>query len=138
MSQVGSGRVNKFSIQILRARPGRVKRSYISHGSGRVESRVFSNLSSRVGSGHEVFKCHGSGRVMNREIRVTRGLGHHGTCALFPADPRGEPADLACGFVILQTYSCLPRGHARAPRVRHYKYLPFLPIFRTPSAYHSV
>ena len=63
-------------------------------------------------------KCHGLGRVMTREVQVTRGSGHTMTRELFSADPRVRPADLARGSVSLQTYSCLPEGHSRDPRVR--------------------
>ena len=39
------------------------------------------------------------------------------TRELFSADPRVGPADLTRGSVFLQTYSCLPEGHSRDPRV---------------------
>ena len=107
-------------------------------GSGR--AKRFSNLTDRVGSGREVFKCHGSGRVMFREILVTLASGHHDTGVVF-----GCPVGRACGSVSLQTYSCLPRGHSREPRVRNFKILAASclkaslgPIFRTPSAYNKV
>ena len=66
------------------------------------------------------------------------------TRELFSADPRVGPADLARGSVCLQTYSCLAEGHSRDPRVRNYTILAasrlnasLVPIFRTPSTYHS-
>ena len=64
-------------------------------------------------------KSHGSGRVpMTRE--------------LFSTDPRVGPADLACGSVFLQTYSYLPEGRSRDPRVlpaglKRYNACRFLP-----------
>ena len=51
-SQVGSGRVNNFSI--LAGRIGSGQEVFKSHGSGRVKR--FSILTGQVGSGHEVFK----------------------------------------------------------------------------------
>ena len=80
-SQVGSGRVNNFSI--LAGRIGSGQEALKSHGSVQVGSRGFQI--SRVGSGRfmRCLKCHGSGRVMTREIRATRGSGHNDPRVVF-------------------------------------------------------
>ena len=118
MSQVGSGRI------------GSGQEFFKSHGSGRVgRVKRFSNLPGRVGSVHDVFKM---SRV--RSGHDPRDTDHS----------RIGPADLVRGSVFLQTYSCLPEGRSRDPRVRNDTVLAasclkasLVPILRTPRAYHT-
>ena len=53
---------------------------------------------------------------MTREVRFTPGQVTM-TRELFSADPWVGPAYLAGGSVIFQSYSCLPKGQSRDPRV---------------------
>ena len=93
----GSGRVGSRGSKISRVGSGRVRRSSKSRGSGRFGSKGFKIF--RVGSGRvkRFSKSRGSGRVMTREYGSLAGQAIM-TRELFAADPRVEPADLACGF----------------------------------------
>ena len=81
MSRVGSSRVRRCSKCHGSGRVGSTSFQISWVGSGRVKR--FSNLTGRGRLCHGVFKMSRAGRVMTREIRVTRGSGHHDPRVVF-------------------------------------------------------
>ena len=117
----GSGRVESIDFQISQVGSGRVKR--------------FSTITGRVGSGQEVFQISrvGSGRfmkslkfdwsggVMTRVIQVTRGSGHNDSRVVF-GRPVGQTFGSGLRISIfangqLPAKGPPPEGHSREPWV---------------------